>query len=229
VPPTHIKHTLALACNILAMEGHLDLTLGHVSARADDRTFYLKQSGFGLDEITPDRIVLLGYDGDRLDGEGGVHREFPLHAEILRARPDVGSVVHTHPPYVIALDATGTPIRPVSHDGILFASDAPVFTKTSDLIDKPELGQQVVHTLGDAPAMILRYHGMVAVGAGIEEACTRAIFLERAARIQLLAASGGSYSWTPDNELEGKLRNVFDPALMRSYWEYWVRKLQRSR
>src|SRR3546814_8252262 len=47
--------------------------------------------------LTHNDFVLVSFDGVKLEGEGGMHSEWPIHAEILRARPDVQVVAHTHP------------------------------------------------------------------------------------------------------------------------------------
>ena len=67
------------------------------------------------------------------------------------ARPDVGGVVHTHPPHAVALAATGQPLRPVSHAANYFVPDVPRFTKTADLIRSRALGQDVAAALGAPP------------------------------------------------------------------------------
>jgi ribulose-5-phosphate 4-epimerase/fuculose-1-phosphate aldolase len=82
----------------------------------------------------------------------------------MAARPDVGGVVHTHPPYVLALAAAGAPLLPVSHAANYFSPrGVPRFTETADLILTPELGKKVAACLGDASAVFLVNHGMVTV------------------------------------------------------------------
>ena len=223
-----IRRRLATACRIVAMEGHVDLTLGHLSARQPGTPYYwMKASGLGLEEITPDDIVLLDLDGNKVWGKGKPHNELPIHAEIYRARPDVMCVVHTHPPYATALGASEVPLRPVSHEGVLFWPEVPRFTLTTDLILTREQGEALARTLGSARAVLLRNHGIVAVGSSIEEACLMAIFLEKAAKIQILAASLGPYAWTPDVEVAQKVAHIYSQPQIQRYWEYYLRKLQR--
>src|SRR5690606_39927340 len=72
---------LATACRILEMEGHGDMTLGHLSLRdPEGRGFWLKRNARGLGEImSSDDFVLVDFDGNKLDGEGGRHSEWPIH------------------------------------------------------------------------------------------------------------------------------------------------------
>jgi len=63
----------------------------------------MKAASFGFEEITAEQIILVGFDGEVLVGDSPRHSEWPIHTEIMRARPDVGAVVHSHPPHSIAL------------------------------------------------------------------------------------------------------------------------------
>src|SRR5581483_7538093 len=98
-----LAREVAWAGRILAMGGHGDYTLGHVSARsADGRHVLMKPNGLGLEEVTPADILTLDFAGARVAGTGRIHLEAVLHTAVYRARPDVGAVVHTHPPYTTA-------------------------------------------------------------------------------------------------------------------------------
>jgi Class II Aldolase and Adducin N-terminal domain len=131
-----IRALVATASRILAAAGQGDLIWGHASARdPDGHGVWLKPAGWGLEEVTPERVHLVSEDGQVLEGDGSRHSEYPIHTEVMIARPDVGGVVHTHPPHAVALAATGQPLRPVSHAANYFVPpDVPRFTGTGDLI-----------------------------------------------------------------------------------------------
>lgn len=223
-----LRGLLAVACNILAMEGHTDISLGHASMREPGATeYWIKASGFGLEEVTPDDIVLLDFDGNKRWGEGRAHNEVPIHAEIYRARPDVCAVVHTHPPYATALAATAEPLRPVSHEGVLFP-ELPRFAQTTDLIITREQGAAVAEALGPHNAVLLKNHGVVTAAPSIEEATLCAIFLERAAIMQSLAASFGRFEWTDPQEAAAKRRRIYSPGHLQNFWAYYRRKLEQQ-
>ncbi len=75
------------------MEGHNDMTQGHLSIRdPDGRGFWMKRTGISFAEVKARKdFVLVDFEGDRLIG-AGVHGEWPIHAEIFRSRPDVNAV-----------------------------------------------------------------------------------------------------------------------------------------
>jgi L-fuculose-phosphate aldolase len=222
-----LRVKLALACNILAMEGHSDVSLGHASARDPGaQQYWIKASGLGLEEVTADDLLLMDLEGNKLWGDRRPHNELPIHAEIYRARPDVCAVVHTHPPYATALASTPVPLRPVSNEGVLFVG-IPRFTQTTSLILTREQGEALAAALGSHVGVLMKNHGIVTVGAGIEEAALRAIFLEKSARSQALAASFGPYEWTDPEEAASKRGHVFRPRNISTFWDYYCRKLTR--
>jgi hypothetical protein len=100
--------------------------------------------------------ALVGADGEVLAGSGPRHSGYPIRTEIMNARPDVGGVVHTHPPHAVALATTGQPLRPVSHAANFFIPPGiPRFTQTADLVLTRELGKAVAAELAAAPAISL--------------------------------------------------------------------------
>jgi ribulose-5-phosphate 4-epimerase/fuculose-1-phosphate aldolase len=219
---------VSIAGLVLAAHGHDDYIWGHVALRdADGRGFWMKSAGYGFNEVGPDRVLLYGLDGRVLEGDGRAHVEWPIHASIFAARPEVNATVHTHPPHALTLAATGSPLRPVSQAATLFAPpDLPRFTHTANLIDSPELGKQLAAELGDASAILLVNHGILTVASELEGAVGRAVLLEDACRQQIMVdAAGGAQHWVSDAEAV-TLRSVsWSPSAMRQLWDYLVRSL----
>lgn len=222
-----LRRKLAYACRILAANGQNDSVYGHVTHRhAGAHSCWMKPSAMGLDEITPDSAILIDLDGNVLVGDLPRHLEYPIHTEIFRARPEVTCVIHTHPPYSIAFAATEQPLRAVSHEGCLFTPpDVPRFTRTSNLITTPELGQAVADTLGESIACYLVNHGIVVAATSIELALVAALALERASHLQLLAsASGPDFRWTSDEESLAK-REIYNAKAVQNVWNYYCRSV----
>lgn len=226
---TDMAEKVAIACNILAMEGHNELTLGHLSAKKpDEKVIYMKAGGLGLDEITVGDVILLDMEGNQLAGGGRKHQEYPIHTEIYRMYPQINCVVHTHPFYSIIIGASKETLRPINHDGILF-SDLPVFKETGALIRTPEQGVEVARCLRGKRAMLMINHGVVVTGQTIEEATLNATFLEKAARMQVTASMVGRYTWSSSREVKIKEEECYSPALMQSFWNYLVRKVRKNK
>lgn len=220
------RDLVAAASCVLAAYGHGDLLWGHASSRdPGGRGVWIKAAGWGLEETRPDRVQLLDRDGRVLSGPQGVHSEYPIHTEIMEARPDVGGVVHTHAPHAVALASAGLPLRPVSHAATMFIPPGvPRFEVTGDLILTPELGRAVADVLGEASAVFLVNHGIVTVGADLPTATVTAVLLERACEQQLrTAAAGGWPTWSDLDEALAKRARLFSPAAVAVTWEYLVR------
>jgi L-fuculose-phosphate aldolase len=187
----------------------------------------MKAASWGFEEVDPRRVILVGWDGEVLEGEGRRHAEYPIHTEVMRARPDVGAVVHTHAPHAVAFAATEEPLRPVSHEATLFVPpEVARFTKTGDLILTHELGKDLAAALGDRNAAFMVRHGIVTCGADVATAVMTAVLLERACRTGLrVLAAGGPKTWSPDDEALAKREHCYPPALLRQAWDYLVRRL----
>jgi L-ribulose-5-phosphate 4-epimerase len=226
-----LSFDVSVGCRILGAEGHGDLVWGHVSARdARGRGVWMKAATLGFEEVGPDNVLLVAADGEVLDGAGRRHAEYPIHTEVMAARPDVGAVVHTHAPHAVALAATGQSLRPISHEATLFVPpDVARFTKTAELIVTPEMGQDVAEALGERNALMLVNHGIVTVGPDVPTAVMSAVLLERACRMQLLALSAGGWAtWSDDTEALAKRARCYSPELLRQAWDYLARQLERS-
>jgi L-fuculose-phosphate aldolase len=224
-----IRADVALGCNILALEGQGDLVWGHVSARdPDGRGIWMKATALGLDEVGADDVILVSWDGEVLAGDRGRHNEWPIHTELMRARPDVHAVVHTHAPWTVAFASTTEPLRPISHEGSLFVPpDVARFTQTGDLILTPELGRSLAATVGDREVALMVHHGLVACGPDVQTAVTNAVFLERACRKNMWALSaGGPRTWSSDEEALAKRAHVYSA---HRAWEYLARCVERGR
>ena len=226
-----LKEKLAYSCNILAYEGHWDNILGHVSVRIPGQNrILMKPHSFGFEEIRPQHIIAVDIEtGKKVEGKHERHSEVFIHTEIMKARPDVNCVVHSHPPYATALGALGQRLRPISHEGNIFYEGLPTFDYTTALIRTPELGVEVAKSMGQCRGMLMKNHGSTVVGESIEVATLYAIFLEKAARIQLIATASGDPSWTSDEEAAVKYEQIYTAHRLGSMWEYFVRRVKALR
>src|ERR1051326_8982602 len=104
VPDWSVREKLALACRMLAHEGHDSGLAGQLSARGEQPgSYWMLRFGLGLDEATPDNLLLVDDDLNVLDGDGMPNPSNRFHLWIYRAKLRVNSIMHTHPPYVSAL------------------------------------------------------------------------------------------------------------------------------
>ncbi|CAN5831045.1 aldolase [soil metagenome] len=224
--PQTLHEQVAWASRILAMDGHGDFTLGHVSAREDERV-HIKRNGIGLEEVAPHDVLTIDLDGKKVAGEGRVHLEAVLHTAVYRARPDVHAVIHTHPPYTTAFGATDAKLALINHDAVLFHDGLAYFDDTAELIMRPDQGDAVAAALGVRPVVIMRGHGVLIAERSVPWAVYTALTLERVLRLQSIAQSlGNLHPMSPEmaaSVYPDKYRNEF----IDTYWRYLIRQVRR--
>jgi L-fuculose-phosphate aldolase len=226
---TALREQVAWSGRILAMGGHGDYTLGHVSARSSGGQYALmKPNGLGLEEVTPGDVLALDMDGTRLSGAGPVHLEYVLHTEIYKARPDIGAVVHTHPPYATAFGATDAKLELLNHDAVLFRDGLATFDDTAELIMRPEQGAAVAQALGDHRALIMRGHGVIVTGRSVPWATYAALTLERVLRIQSIARSLGALQPMTPEMADRVYPDKYRDEHVANYWAYLIRQVRRA-
>jgi L-fuculose-phosphate aldolase len=220
---------VAWACRILALEGYVDLTLGHVSARdPGSEIAYIKRKGIALDEVGPDDVIPLHLtEADAFDSPD-MHLEAALHSEVYKLRPDVGAVIHGHPPYATALGATEAKLELLTHDAVLFYDGIAIFEETPELIQAANQGRAVATCLGARRALIMRNHGVLVVGKDVPWAVLAAVTLERAVRMQCIARALGPLRAMAEETARRMHPEKYSDRLVEEYWEAWIRKLRRT-
>src|SRR5215203_1461048 len=229
VADVDLREQVAWSGRILAMGGHSDYTLGHVSARAaGGRHMLMKPNGLGLEEVCPGDVLAIDLDGGRLSGEGPMHLEYVLHTEIYKARADVGAVVHTHPPYATAFGATDATLELLNHDAVLFREGLAYFDDTAELIVRPEQGAAVAAALGDKRVLVMRGHGLIVTGETVPWATYAALTLERVLQIQSIARSLGNLLPMSPEMADRVYPEKYRDDHLAKYWDYLVRQVRRA-
>jgi L-fuculose-phosphate aldolase len=188
----------------------------------------MKPHSHGLDEITPENIVVCDIEGEKVGGGGPRHSEVYIHSEIFRVRPDVNSVIHTHPTHAVALSAIGGSLPPISQSAVPFSDGLPYYTDTIDLIRTKETGAGVAKALGSCKAVLLRNHGVAVAGGSLAESVILTMMLEHACKIQLLVVSaGGPGAMFPPEDIKRLYDKISRPEQYDVNFEYLRRKASR--
>ncbi len=197
------RHEVCRLHGELTRAGLVAWTSGNVSARVGADLMVIKPSGVGYDELTPEAMVVCDLDGTRVSGALRPSSDARSHAYIYRHMPQVGGVVHTHSPYATAWAARGEPI-PCVLTAIAdeFGGEIPVGPFA--LIGGQEIGQAVVRTLAGhrSPAVLLRSHGVFAIGPTPRDAVQAAVMCEDAARTVHLARAYGEPAPIPQDQID---------------------------
>lgn len=226
-----IKERMVWAGKVLVGEGQDDFTRGHISCRLPDdpSLFFMKPHSIGLDEITVDNILTIDLDGKVVAGTARRHSEVYIHSEIFKVRPDVNCVLHTHPPYSIALSACNRPLLAYSQPGALFHKSVGLYEDTINLIRSETMGAGVARALGPHRAVLLKNHGAVTVGSTIGETVVGMIMLENAAQIQMIAeAAGETRPLFPDADIQKLQHDISRVDQFDINFDYLVRRARRK-
>jgi len=219
------EELLASCCRILAAEGHESGLAGQVTARADKPgAFWTLQFGYGFEEATAARMVLVDEDLKPLKG-GRPNPGVRFHIWIYRKRPDVQAIVHTHAPYASALSCTSSSLRTIHMDSAMLHGTAHLAEWPGVPVADDE-GRIISGALGNAKSILLANHGLLTVGNSIEEAAYLAVFFERAARMQLRAMAAGGYQEVKPALAEEARDFLLQPSIVRGTFAYWARRVQ---
>ena len=175
----------------LPKNGLVTWTGGNVSAR-DPETGYvvIKPSGIKYEALRLEQMVVVDLDGQIVEGKLKFSSDTASHLYIYRHRPEVNGIVHTHSPYATAFAALGKPI-PVYLTAMADEFGGPIPCGRFALIGGEEIGQVVVESLGDSPAVLLKNHGVFTVAQSAEAAVKAAVMVEDTARTVWLALQIG--------------------------------------
>lgn len=194
----------------LPRSGLVAWTSGNVSAR-DPSTglVVIKPSGVRYDELTPADLVVVDLAGDVVEGTLRPSSDTTSHLVIYRELPHVNGVVHTHSTFATAFAAVGRPI-PAILTAIADEFGGPIPCAGYAPVGGEEIGRAVVDGLGGSPAILLRNHGVFAVGETAEEAVMAAVMVEDSARTVYYALQLGEPQEIPEDEIARARRRYRD-------------------
>lgn len=232
-----LRTTVATACRVLAANGLVDGILGHVSARVADDALIVRCRGEderGLRRTQAGDIWRVSTDGTAIDLPSGFTppNELPIHTELMRARPEVGAVVHAHPQAALLAGLAALEPRPVfgayNIPAMRLARDGvPVFPRPV-LITRRELAADMVAAMGAADVCLLRGHGITVAGPTIEAAVVTAINLNALLEVTVELARLGAQPPDVDARDLAELPDLGSGFNDRMTWQALVAALDEA-
>jgi L-ribulose-5-phosphate 4-epimerase len=223
-PQSNDKRALeaAAATRMLVAERILDYS-GHVSIRIPGRDAFVIQIGsHSRAEVEPGSMLVVDYDGKVLEGDGQPPSEIPIHIEILKARPDVQAVLHSHMELAIAFTMMeGVKLVPMRARASRWKSGIPTDPDPSH-IKTPEQGQALARTLGEHHAVLMRAHGLTLVAESVQALFIDAVHFKENATAQMQA--GANPLPLTDAEIEQIEKMEMRDWHIQKLWNYYVRK-----
>ncbi len=184
------KQQVALGYRILASQRWGDLGDGHISARDPERSdcFWMLRYGPSYHEACVRDLVLVGPDGELVEGEGPINRAaYYIHHPILVARPDAVSATHVHTGWGTPFSAEVRPIEPITQEACVFFEDHAIFDDEEVQVQSVDGGKRIAAALAGHRAVILRNHGLLTVGRRVDESVGLFVQMERVAEAHMKA------------------------------------------
>ena len=146
----------------------------------------IKPSGIGYYETTPEDVVIMDLNGNKVDGPRKPSSEWDMHAEFYRKKNDCRAVVHTHSSFCATFACLRMPIQAV-HYAIADANAYAIPCTDYHTFGTPDVAEDAVSTCGDGNAVLLANHGIIVCGSSLKNAFNLAKNLEFVARLQYQA------------------------------------------
>lgn len=177
-----LRQAIIDKCRWMNAQGLNQGTSGNISARFDDRLL-ITPSAVPYDAMQPDMIASMPVDGDYGSFEGPLNpsSEWRFHLDIMRARPEIGAVVHTHSTYATILAIARRDI-PACHYMIAAFGGSTIRCAPYARYGTPELSAHALEALKDRLGCLLGSHGMIALGDTLDKAMWHAVELETLAK-----------------------------------------------
>ena len=196
-----LKKAVYEANMLLPKYGLVTFTWGNVS-QIDRETGYfaIKPSGVDYDKLTPDDMVIMDLEGNKIEGRYNPSSDTPTHLELYKAFPNIGGVVHTHSPWATswAQAGRGIPCYGTTHADYMYGEIPCVRCLTREEIEgayEKNTGLLIADYFKDkdyeaVPAVLCKNHGPFTWGKDGHEAVHNAVVLEKekkmAARCEMI-------------------------------------------
>lgn len=199
---------------------------GHIAVRVPERdAIMIQRRTDSRAELSPDRMLLVNYDGKVIEGDGKPPSETVIHLEAFKARPDVMASIHSHMELAIAFTMMeGVQLLPMRARATRWKSGIPTHPDPSH-IKHVQQGQELAKTLGPHHVALMRAHGLLLVAESLPALFIDAIHFEENAQAQMqVLQAGAKPKALSDKEIEQILALEDRPHHIGKLWNYYIRK-----
>jgi len=190
-----VRVDLAAAYQLAAIFKWTDLIYTHFSARVPgSEDFLINPYGLMFEEITASNLVRIDEHGKVIDDPlelGYNEAGFVIHGCVHAARPEINCVIHTHTRAGVAVSAMRCGLLPISQHAMRVQQQVTYHDYEGIALDMDERTRMAKDLGTKSKAMILRNHGLLALGETVREAFEMMYYLDCACQIQIDAMSGG--------------------------------------
>lgn len=180
----------ALMCavgKLLYDRGYVAANDGNLSMKVEPDRLLVTHSGVSKGRLTPDMLLVTDLEGNVLEGNRHPSSETKMHLAVYRGRPDVGAVVHAHPPVSTAFAVCRRGMETPYLSELVTGLGAVPCTPSFAMLSTDEVPRSVEPYLADHCAVLLANHGALTWGEDLWEAFDRMETVEHTAKILLNA------------------------------------------
>ena len=207
------KRIVLEAAQKMSEKGFVVGTAGNISMRVKEpggrELMLITPTSRYYDSINVDDIIVVDFEGERVEGEYNPSMETIMHLGVYKARKKVNAVIHSHPIFSSAIAVAGMEIPPIVDDQITYLGGG-IKVAEYAISGSEDLAKNALAALGPRNAVLLANHGAVCVGKDMREAFTNCEMLEKTAKIYICVLSIGKLTPIPDEAIE----------VQRAYFEY---------
>lgn len=167
---------------------------------------YITPSSYPYEKMTPDDIVVINLNGDVVEAPHKPSSEWRMHAVIYRDMPEIRTLIHTHSQYATAFAVNHMPIPVILIEMVPFLGGEVPLAEFA-VPGTERVGKNAEKVLIDRNACLMANHGVLATGQTLEQAHTRAIYVEDAAKIYAIAKANGETVYCIDQRYIEQMRN----------------------
>ena len=191
-----LKKQVYEANMMLPKYGLVTFTWGNVSGiDAESGLFVIKPSGVDYDKLTPDDMVVMDLEGNKVEGRYKPSSDTPTHLELYKAFPEIGGIVHTHSSYATSWAQAGRsiPCYGTTHADYIYGDVPCVRCLTKDEIEdayETNTGRLIVSDFKEknrdvvaVPGVLCKNHGVFTWGKDAHDAVHNAVVVEEVAKM----------------------------------------------
>lgn len=208
---TRLREQICQIGRLMYEKDFIDGIAGNISARLNEDRVLATPSGLAKGFMTPDQLIIVNLDGERVDSPTAANAELhptselSMHLECYRQRPDIGGVVHAHPAYSVALTLVGYDFsRAVVPESVVLLGAVPVTPYATP--SGVENRDAIRGLIGRHDAILLAHHGSLTVARSVWDAYLLLETLEHTAQILYLAEQAGGPHVLPAHQVAKLLR-----------------------
>ncbi len=178
------RSVLAEFARRAAAAGLLTGPEGNLSLKVKDKVF-ITPANLAKETLNPEDVAVVDLSGEHLEGRKP-SSEVRMHLKIYASRPEVGAIVHAHPPHTLALELAGEDFNK------FYLPEAGIYLGRIALVPllppgTEELAEEVARRLQETQVGVLSRHGAVTLGKDLAEAFNLMLVLEKISRVVWLA------------------------------------------